>query len=57
MEFEAHPAPRVVYTLILEMHRNKRTPNIIKCIEEEWGNKEHNISASIKPINGARRNG
>ena len=26
LEFDAHPAPSVVYTLILEIHRNNRTP-------------------------------
>jgi len=53
LEFEHHPAIKVVYTFILDTHKKYKAPYIRKDDGLEWGNKIHNIRAKIRPRIGA----
>lgn len=49
-EFEVHPAARVVYTLRLDTHKNRRTLNLMIFTKELLGYKVHKIK-DIKRAN------
>lgn len=56
-EFEDHPAPRVVYTLMEEIQRNRRTPRGRKQVGQGEGNRDQRASASIRLKAGAAKKG
>jgi hypothetical protein len=57
LEFEHQPPMKMAYTLVLEIHRKNRIPDVIKKDWEAWGNKIQSIKARDNLKLGATING
>ena len=53
LEFENHPAPSVVYTFILDKHRNRSAPKDRKRGGSGMGYTSHSVSARLRLRIGA----